>query len=307
MSKPIASVIIPVYNTEKYVKEAVLSIVRQTLHNIEIIIVNDGSTDNSGIIIGELAKNDTRIRVINCNNGGQSTARNTGTNEACGKYLYYMDSDDFLEPDALEMCLEACNKSESDFLFFNGDTMEGTTCNFGLRYKHKELKERTYTGSIILEKLIDNRDFIVSPCLYFIKRSYLMAHGIGFYPGIIHEDQLFSFRLFFNAEKVTYLNRTLFKRRLREDSTMTKKFSMKNINGYMTVANEISGYLKKDYCTRQERRIIDKYLILTLNAVTYNAHELPIKEKIAYIFLCLKQGYMRYLSARNIAVMFLKR
>ena len=296
MNKPITSVIIPVYNTEKYVKEALLSIIEQTLRDIEIIVVNDGSTDKSGLIIEELAKEDERIHVINRNNGGQSSARNLGTAAARGEYLYYMDSDDFLEPDALESCFESCRKSDSDFLFFNGDLMENNY-NTGLRYRHKALIEQTYNGGEILERLIDNRDFIVSPCLYFIKREYLSAKGIDFYPGIIHEDQLFSFKLFFNANKVTYLNRALFKRRLREESTMTKKFSSK----------EISRYLKRAECTKQEEIIIHKYLHLTLNAVTYNAHSLNLKEKIAYIFLCLKRGYMRYLSAKNIAVMFLKK
>jgi glycosyltransferase involved in cell wall biosynthesis len=306
MNKPITSVIIPVYNTEKYVKEALLSIIEQTLRDIEIIVVNDGSTDKSGLIIEELAKEDERIHVINRNNGGQSSARNLGTAAARGEYLYYMDSDDFLEPDALESCFESCRKSDSDFLFFNGDLMENNY-NTGLRYRHKALIEQTYNGGEILERLIDNRDFIVSPCLYFIKREYLSAKGIDFYPGIIHEDQLFSFKLFFNANKVTYLNRALFKRRLREESTMTKKFSSKNIKGYMTTAEEISRYLKRAECTKQEEIIIHKYLHLTLNAVTYNAHSLNLKEKIAYIFLCLKRGYMRYLSAKNIAVMFLKK
>lgn len=306
MEQPDVSIIIPVYNTEEFVEEAVKSIINQTLQNIEIIVVNDGSTDNSGQIVNNIAETDPRVRVINCNNGGQSSARNKGTNAASGKYVYYMDSDDFLKPDALEKCLATCKNTEPDFVFFNGENMKGSAHRIELRYGHKPLKEAVFNGKEILEKLLDTNDFIVSPCLFFIRREYLTRNNLSFYPGIIHEDQLFAFNLFYHADKVAYLNQSLFLRRLRNDSTMTKKFSSKNIAGYLTVANAISGYLKGEKCDCKTKNIVDKYLALTLNAVTYNAHELPFKEKLAYIFTCIKKKYIRYLSVRNIAVLFLK-
>lgn len=102
MSNSMVSIIIPVYNTEEFVEEAVRSIMNQTLQDIEIIIINDGSTDNSLSIIRKLANEDDRIQIYSRENKGLSATRNQGIYLAKGKYLYFMDSDDYLEPDALE-------------------------------------------------------------------------------------------------------------------------------------------------------------------------------------------------------------
>ena len=96
------SVIIPVYNVEKYIRECLDSVITQTFFDIEIILVDDGSSDKSGDILDEYAKNDKRITVIHKANGGVSAARNDGIAASGGEYLYIMDSDDYLEQDALE-------------------------------------------------------------------------------------------------------------------------------------------------------------------------------------------------------------
>ena len=102
------SVVIPVYNTEKYVREAIESIIHQSLKELEIIIINDGSTDGSPEILKEISNTDHRIQVYTQTNQGQSTARNFGISHARGKYIYFMDSDDLLEEDALEACYLKC-------------------------------------------------------------------------------------------------------------------------------------------------------------------------------------------------------
>ena len=102
------SVVIPVYNTEKYVREAIESIIHQSLKELEIIIINDGSTDGSPEILKEISNTDHRIQVYTQTNQGQSTARNFGISHARGKYIYFMDSDDLLEEDALESCYLKC-------------------------------------------------------------------------------------------------------------------------------------------------------------------------------------------------------
>lgn len=104
------SVVIPVYNTEKYVREAVESIMNQTLRELEIIIINDGSTDNSLQVAEELAAADSRIQVYSQTNRGLSMARNAGITHAHGRYIYFMDSDDLLEKDAMELCYSKCEE-----------------------------------------------------------------------------------------------------------------------------------------------------------------------------------------------------
>ena len=112
------SVVIPVYNVELYVGDAVRSIMNQSLKEIEIIIVNDGSSDQSLDIVTELAREDSRIQIISNANQGLSVARNLGIYRATGKYILFFDSDDFLEEDALELCYNKCQAENLDFVFF---------------------------------------------------------------------------------------------------------------------------------------------------------------------------------------------
>ena len=104
------SVIVPVYNIEKYIERCVRSICVQTYKNLEILLVDDGSTDGSGEICERLAKEDERIRVFHKENGGSSSARNLGIREAKGEYLGFIDSDDYIEPDMYELLAEGIGK-----------------------------------------------------------------------------------------------------------------------------------------------------------------------------------------------------
>ena len=103
MEKDLISIIIPVYNVEKYLKECVDSVRKQTYKNLEIILIDDGSKDNSGKLCDELAKEDNRIKVIHKENGGLSDARNVGIENATGEYIQFIDSDDFVEKDMIEI------------------------------------------------------------------------------------------------------------------------------------------------------------------------------------------------------------
>ena len=143
------SVVIPVYNTEKYVREAVESIMNQTLRELEIIIINDGSTDNSLQVAEELAAADSRIQVYSQTNRGLSMARNAGITHAHGRYIYFMDSDDLLEKDAMELCYSKCEEKELDFVFFDAQSFfeEDIRNAPALNYQRTDkLEDKVYTG-----------------------------------------------------------------------------------------------------------------------------------------------------------------
>ena len=148
------SVVIPVYNTEKYVREAVESIMNQTLRELEIIIINDGSTDNSLQVVEELAAADSRIQVYSQTNQGLSMARNAGITHAHGRYIYFMDSDDLLEKDAMELCYNKCEEKELDKIVMVGDRSydilgghaEGLKV-IGVLYGYGDLKELSQAGA----------------------------------------------------------------------------------------------------------------------------------------------------------------
>ena len=127
INNPKVSVIVPVYNTEAYVEEAVRSIMNQTLRDIEIIVINDGSTDNSLSVVENLALQDARISVYSQVNQGPSITRNQGMQRATGDYLYFMDSDDVLAAGALEKCYQACESENLDFVFLTRTRFPKTT------------------------------------------------------------------------------------------------------------------------------------------------------------------------------------
>ncbi|MGN0642522.1 MAG: glycosyltransferase family 2 protein [Huintestinicola sp.] len=125
---PLFSVIIPVYNVEKYLKASVESVLAQTLTDMEIILVNDGSSDRSGEICRELASADSRVRVIDKANGGVSSARNAGLESSVGEWIYFMDGDDIIEPDTLECAFKKAEETGTDICFFDYDRVyENTT------------------------------------------------------------------------------------------------------------------------------------------------------------------------------------
>ena len=119
------SVILPVYNVARYLDDTFTSLLNQTLQEMEIIAVNDGSTDNSEEIIKKYAQKDQRIKVFSQKNQGQSVARNLALQHATGEYIYMMDSDDVLANlDALRVCYEYAEQNKADFIFFDGDILQ---------------------------------------------------------------------------------------------------------------------------------------------------------------------------------------
>lgn len=210
---PKVSVIIPIYNTCHYVQEALESICRQTLTELEIIAIDDGSTDSSRKVVEQVAATDMRIRVYSQANQGQSITRNNGMQYVQGTYVYFMDSDDRLEADTLETCYSACEAGQLDFVCFDADILnKDHPCARHFNYDRSACArpKQVYKGAELLQRQLSARVFSPSPCLNLISTSYLKTSGLTFYPRIIHEDQLFTSQLYLKAEKVGYIPRKFF-------------------------------------------------------------------------------------------------
>lgn len=306
MESILVSVIIPVYNTASYIRETLECICAQTLREIEIIAIDDGSTDNSLEIIREQANKDPRIKVCHQNvNQGPSGSRNWGVRESQGKYIYFMDSDDLLAPKALETCYQKCIQENLDFVFFDAICINTHNKYTGQSYTHQ-----AYPGSQIqkginwLKYQLDTSTFRVPVWLNFIRHDYLKQLNLSFFPGIIHEDQLYTLLLYINASKVSYIPQIFPQHRLRDTSIMGQQFTWKNIEGYFTTFQQISCYRKNK--SPEIQTILDKYFRITLNAVIWQARTLPSKEKFRIFRICIKEGYLKYLKPKYLAVMFLK-
>jgi len=252
MKSPATSVIIPVYNVDAWLEECLDSVLAQTETEIEIICVNDGSTDGSEAILERYSKRDERIFIINKENGGLSTARNAGLDKAKGKYIYFLDSDDTIRSDAIKTCKETSDKNQLDILYFDAKIIfedeEGRNINSGSEYYY--IRNESYSGVLsgteIFNRMVPASDYKPSVCIQFFNRSFIENCGLRFEEGILFEDNVFSLQLMLKAKKVMHIPQTLFFRRFRTDSIMSSGVNAEKIycSFYITkrMKKELAGY-----------------------------------------------------------------
>ena len=231
----LVSIIIPIYNVEPFLKECINSVVSQTYTNLEILLIDDGSTDNSSAICDFYAKNDSRIHVVHKKNGGLSDARNTGMSICSGKYVYFLDSDDYISNDAIEKLLDYAESKDLDIVLFDAYVIDDNgKPRFTEHYTRKKQDEKIYDGKTLFSKLEKNREFIPCiPMMFFSKRVIDKR-----FKDILHEDELYAIRLYYSCKKVAYIKGTFYYRRIRSDSIMTTS-SPKHYIGYVQVIEGI--------------------------------------------------------------------
>ena len=242
---PFVSVIVPVYNTGKYLRECLDSVCGQTLRNIEIICVNDGSTDDSLSILEEYASRDSRMRIISQENRGLSAARNAGLSVARGKYIYFMDSDDVSPQGALGRMFAEMEANSLDVLFFGAESffeseeLEKAHPVYKTLYKRRPFE--TQSGqSLALAFKNAGVGFSPSACCYCSSRGFLNENSIRFPEGILYEDNVFFWKMLLSATRAKSISDALFRRRVRAGSIMTnKKISFRNFKSCATVVSEL--------------------------------------------------------------------
>lgn len=266
------SVVIPVYNVEKYLAECVDSVLGQTCQDYEIILVDDGATDSSGAMCDEYAQKDARIRVIHQPNGGLSAARNAGLSAASGEYIYFLDSDDYIEPTTLVDLVSVAEQEKADVVFFDGyvffdECEEDDTVS---RYVRKEAYA-TQKGRDILPQLLKNEEYRTAVPLMLFRTNYLTDHALTFREGILHEDELFTF-LVYNADgRVAHCHKQLYARRIRPASIMTSSGALRRYDSMRRIYFELSQMYREKtaageaatmYLIRTAKSVLGKYLLL---------------------------------------------
>lgn len=304
--KPKVSVVMPVYNTEPYVRDAVESVLNQTLNDIEILLINDGSTDNGLAILEELKSEDSRVRLYTQSNQGLSRTRNRGLEEACGEYIYFMDSDDLIDPLTLEACYTRCSKENLDFVFFEADAFsdDSSLSSLSFDYSRSVMSPNVVgTGKDFLMIQLKAYEFRSSVCLNFISFDFLRYNQLTFYPNILHEDQLFSVLMYLRAMRVSYIDQPFFHRRVRPNSIMTVNYSWKNIGGYLTVAEELLKFRKK---YEADRNIIDLFLAQMLDAAIWRAHQMSLRDRLRLFMLSISR-WRHYIKTKTLFVLLFKK
>ena len=245
---PKVSVIIPVYNTEKYLKECLDSIVNQTLKDIEIICVDDGSTDNSLVILKEYEQKDERIKIITQENQGQGCARNNALQKAIGDYILFADSDDYIRQDSIELIYNKAINLNLDMISYCGTNFDDITKEYipNIYYEAKYLPDNFNIESTFNYKDENCKDFLhkmaVSSCLTAYKRDFINDNKIKFPEHFCFEDNVFFCKALFNAEKIGILKDILYYRRIHSGST-TQNWA-KNHLDYVKIASSVLDFIK---------------------------------------------------------------
>ena len=207
------SIIVPVYNIENYIRVCVESILAQTYESFELILVDDGSKDNSGILCDEYAAIDSRVKVIHKENGGVSSARNTGLQQAKGKWIMYVDGDDWIEPDMIESLIETAKATEADLVF-------GDFIKYGANAGNKQLPSWSTDKKDSMSRYIAYSMTTIWGSI--AKRSLYTEHSLKSPDGVSYcEDFHLIVRLCHFAKKIVNVHRPFYHYRYRPTSIMS--------------------------------------------------------------------------------------
>lgn len=224
---PEITVIVPVYNVEKYLGKCLDSILSQSFSNIEIICVNDGSTDNSRKILQDYKNKDSRIIILDKKNGGLSSARNAGLNIARGKYISFVDSDDWIENDMLELMYSSMENLNTDISICqvhqfdeSKQKIDDSNPYYTLEYFNSSFDNRSFS-------YLETKSFIMDVCVMawnkLYRRSFLDSLNARFPDGKIFEDGPFFFSIFFNTKKVNIVRKFLYNYRINRKGSIIEK------------------------------------------------------------------------------------
>ncbi len=262
------SVVVPVYNSEKFICKCLDSVINQTLSEIEIICVDDCSTDASPQILKSYEEKYHRIRILrNEVNRGLSYSRNRGVELAEGEYIQFLDADDYLnKDDSLELLYSIATHNKLDFLRSRLLKAENGRLNSSSHYPNR-VADTVFSGRDLLYKLELYNIYAWHGTLNFVKRDFVNEKGIVFYDGILHEDVLYSYNLYYYAERAMCINQHTYVYVKHKNSLTTQRKNLSHLRGYLTCMNEI---LKKDLlnASLEFRCATMKYFILMYNNVT---------------------------------------
>lgn len=281
----IISVIMPIYQVEKYIENSIKSICNQTFRDFEVVLVNDGTRDKS-IILAEGILNDENIKykIINQENAGVSSARNIGIKESKGKWIICIDPDDIISPDLLEKLYLACINFKTNVSF----------CNYQVVKNDNIFKDPGHTGENIvfsqkqiIKKFLKRKIVIISPSM-LINKEFLINNNIFYNEEIrFSEDQYFIWNVLFNLSAITYVGTPLYNYFIRENSTMTSSNIHKIMTGYDAFIN-----LESDIndCFNYKKKILPRWIFGVMSSSTI------MLEYEEYKILAEKLHYKKYIK-----------
>lgn len=261
--KMLLSVVVPVYNVEEYLTKCMESILKQTYKDFEVILVNDGSTDSSAEICNSFAVKDKRIKVIHKENGGLSSARNTGIQNAKGKYIAFIDSDDYITKDSFEVLINEAIEYDLDIVCGNRIIV----------YTDKQIKpkqrlcKKIYSGEDFLCENLKNNSMPMCAPYNIYKRELICNNNILFKEGLLHEDELWTPQIFLKATRVKAVDIYFYIHIIRTGSITQGKNKEKNAKDLIYICYELEKIYSRVKNRKNKKVLNDNLLTLYLNAI----------------------------------------
>ncbi len=240
------SVIVPCYNVEKYIEDCMHSVMNQSEKEIEILCIDDASTDNTKELLRVFAAQDSRIRIFeNEENKGLSYSRNVGLKNATGEYIMFLDSDDYFCEEAIQTAYKQAKKEGVDILTFESE-VDQTECEEGMRLYGGQRKcdySQILSGIESYLKFRKNGEYICTVWQHLYRREFLDENQIRYYEGILHEDFLFSFKSYMCAKTVLVIKDKLYCYRIRPGSICTSQKFEDHVRGILTSMEQTMKWL----------------------------------------------------------------
>lgn len=233
-NQPLISVIVPIYNVEKYLGRCIESIVNQTYKNTEIILVDDGSPDNCPEMCDDWEKKDERIKVIHKENGGLSDARNAGLEIASGDYISFIDSDDYISTDFFSLMINAMIKEKSDIVECNVIKFGGNEVQINFNDK---LSIKNYSTKEALKLSIQDKDFHQHVWNKLYKSELVL--DLMFPVGKLNEDEYWTYKVIGRAKKLTKINKPMYYYYQRSSSIINSKYNVKRLDGVLAIKERL--------------------------------------------------------------------
>lgn len=220
------SIVVPIYNVEKYLERCIQTLINQTYSNIEIVLVNDGSPDDSLSICKKYAEKDKRIKIVDKINGGLSDARNAGVKVAEGEYILFVDSDDYIENTSCQKFAEVISKlGHLDILSGNANVLKDGKISY---MNHSGDDTHVISGKEFLKNEIKRDSMYMAAWLNLYRKDFLIENNLRFKKGLLHEDEEFTPRAFLMANRVACMQFNFYNYIIRDDSISTQKDMSKN-------------------------------------------------------------------------------
>lgn len=299
MKNSLISIVVPIYNVEKYLNKCINSIISQTYRDIEIILVDDGSPDNCPLICDNWKEKDSRIKVIHKKNGGLSDARNAGIENAQGNYICFIDSDDYIDNTYIEE------------LYGEIVTKNVNISQCGIKYvddNHRIIKNIGYKNNCVLSgrKVIEdscNEHFVENEVVWNRLYNINLFKELKFPKGKLHEDEYITYKLLYNEEKISIVSSCLYNYRQSSNSIMRSDYSLKRFEDFSEAYKEKIDYFKNKNDIIIYDMVIRSYLSNLSNIFIKIKKSIPNSQSYLRTIKKEYKDYYKYIKkSRNIGL-----